>query len=112
MPNKGDQGEGDKARAARRRERGPDRINRAKSRKLSAVDFEAVRPLLGISEDRIEAARLAMVDGKKLAEIAENYGWSRQAVDMAIRNVWNKYQKLQESRAIVAGYSNDAASNP
>jgi len=87
----------------RRKPRGPDRNNRAKSRNLSAIEFEAVRPFLRISADRIEAARMAMVDGEKLAPIAEKFGWkSRQAVSASVALVWEAYKKLQKSREILS----------
>ncbi|WP_062059637.1 TrfB-related DNA-binding protein [Cellvibrio sp. OA-2007] len=87
-----------------RKPRGPDRANRAKSRNLTAIQFEAVRPFLRISDDRIEAARLAMVEGQKLADIAAQFNWkSRQAVSAAVGLVWDAYKKLQESQKILAG---------
>jgi len=87
-----------------RKPRGPDRANRAKSRNLSAIQFEAVRPFLRISDDRIEAARLAMVEGQKLADIAAQFDWkSRQAVSAAVGLVWDAYKKLQQSQKILAG---------
>lgn len=84
-------------------QRGQDKVKRAKSRTLTELEFEAVRPFLGISEERIEAARQAMVEGKKLTEIAEAFGWkSRQSVDNAVGIVWEKFQKYKESQAVVA----------
>ena len=104
MPTKKDQAVSS---PVKRPPRGPDRINRAKSRSLEAIEFEAVKPFLRISEDRIEAARLAMVEGKKFADIAEQFGWkSRQAVDASVGLVWTAYKKLQESRQIVAESQN------
>lgn len=89
---------------APRKPRGPDRANRAKSRNLTAIQFEAVRPFLRISSDRIEAARLAMVEGQKLADIAAQFDWkSRQAVSAAVALVWDAYKKLQQSQKILAG---------
>ncbi|MGG5276369.1 TrfB-related DNA-binding protein [Pseudomonas syringae pv. coryli] len=86
-----------------RGERGKDKVKRTKSRILTAIEFEAVRPFLGISEDRIAAARLAMVEEKKFTEVAEAFGWkSRQSVDRAVSIVWDRYQKYKESQASVA----------
>ncbi|UTH34288.1 TrfB-related DNA-binding protein [Ectopseudomonas hydrolytica] len=100
MPKKIDQGEQIQA---ERKQRGPDKAPRPKSRTLTAAEFEAVRPLLGISDERIEAARQAMVEGRKMAEIAEAFGWkSRQAVDRAVTNVWAEYQKYREGQEAAA----------
>ncbi len=101
MPNNKDQAD---VNLQQRKFRGPDRINRAKSRTLEAIEFEAVRPFLRISDDRIEAARLAMVEHKKLVDIAEKFGWkSRQAVSASVTLVWAAYKKLKKSREILAG---------
>ncbi|MFG8764660.1 TrfB-related DNA-binding protein [Pseudomonas aeruginosa] len=84
-------------------QRGKDKVKRAKSRTMTALEFEAVRPFLGISEERIEAARQAMVEEKKFTEIAEAHGWkSRQSVDRAVGIVWEEFQKYKESLAAVA----------
>lgn len=91
----------------KRTPRGRDRINRAKSRRLEAKEFDAVTPFLRISPERIAAAREAMVEGKKQIDIAESYGWkSKQAVDSAVGKVWTMYKKLLESREIVASDEN------
>jgi len=60
-----------------------------KSRHMTASEFEAVRPLLNISKDRIDAAYSALVLGEVLQRIADQYGWSRQAVNDAANVVWN-----------------------
>lgn len=93
----------DEAPPRQRGERGKDKVKRTKSRVLTAIEFEAVRPFLGISEDRIAAARLAMVEEKKFTEVAAAFGWkSRQSVDRAVSIVWDEYQKYKESQAAVA----------
>nr|WP_318287317.1 TrfB-related DNA-binding protein [Pseudomonas cichorii] len=84
-------------------QRGKDKVKRAKSRTLTELEFEALRPFLGISDERIEAARQAMVEEKKFTEIAEAFGWkSRQSVDRAVGIVWDEFQKYLESQAAVA----------
>lgn len=65
-------------------------------RSMTPADFEAVRPLLRISEDRVNAARMALVDGQTLAGVATHFGWTRQAVGDAARVVWETLQKLQD----------------
>ena len=93
----------DTTQPVKRKPRGPDRLNRAKARNLDAIEFEAVRPFLRISNDRIEAARLAMVEGKKLAEIAEQFGWkTRQAVSASVALVWKAYKNLRQSQEILS----------
>ncbi len=62
-------------------------------KRLSALEFEALRPLLRISDQRIEAARLAMVEGHTLQSVADRYGWTRQAVGDAVRIVWQQHER-------------------
>ena len=71
-------------------------------RRMTGPDFEAVRPLLNISNDRIAAARSALVDGQTLQGVANRYGWSRQAVGAAARIVWSTFQKFCESQRAAA----------
>lgn len=87
-------------------------------RSMTATEFDAVRPLLRISEDRIHAARLALVDGQTLAGVAKLFRsapsdeypqgkeWTRQAVGEAMRVVWETFEKYKESeRAAAQGRS-------
>lgn len=73
--------------------------------RMSGPDFEAVRPFLTrkISEARIEAARLALVDGQTLQGVAnlQTPTWSRQAVGDAVRVVWAAYEQYKESQRAV-----------
>jgi len=71
-------------------------------RRLTAPEFEALRPLLNISEDRVNAARRALVEGQTLQEVANVYGWSRQAVGDAVRVVWNTFEKYHEAQRAAA----------
>jgi hypothetical protein len=71
-------------------------------RRMTATEFEAVRPLLKISAERTEAARDALVDGDTLQAAGERYGWSRQAVGDAVNIVWRVQQKYLESQRITA----------
>lgn len=109
MPNQNDPADNGQA---ERKLRGPDKSVRAKSRTLTAIEFEAVRPFLGISVERIEAARQAMVEGKKFNEVAEAFGWkSRQSVDRAVANVWAEFQKYRQSQEAVALFTAQAQQN-
>lgn len=67
--------------------------------RMAAADFEAVRPFLKISEDRISAARMHLVDGKTCPEVGELYGWTKQAVWGACAKVWKAFDTLQQSQA-------------
>jgi len=67
-------------------------------RRMTGPEFEAVRPLLNISEDRIVAARAALVDGKTFEAAAAPYGWTRQAVNAAVGVVWKTRERLLESQ--------------
>jgi hypothetical protein len=69
---------------------------------MTAAEFEAVRPLLKISDDRIKAARLALVDGQTLQSIGEKFGWSRQAVGDSVGVVWKTFESYHESQRAAA----------
>lgn len=68
---------------------------------LPAAHFEAVEPFLrsnkALSESRIEAARMVMVENKSYAEAAKRFGWQRPAVYSSVVAVWNRYQILINS---------------
>lgn len=66
-------------------------------RRMNAAEFEGVRPLLKISDDRIKAARLALVDGLTLQAIGDQFGWTRQAVGDAVSIVWKTLESYRES---------------
>lgn len=66
-----------------------------RKRHMTTAEFEAVRPLLNISKDRIDAAYSALVLGKVLQQIADQYGWSRQAVNDAANIVWATLQSYK-----------------
>jgi hypothetical protein len=68
-------------------------------RRMSLQEFEAVLPLIKkISDQRREAAKAALVDGMSLATVAEAFGWSRQAVNDAIGQVWAARERYHESQ--------------
>jgi hypothetical protein len=69
---------------------------------MTAAEFEAVRPFLKISDERIEAARLAMVEGETLSSVGSRYGWSRQAAGDAVRVVWQALESYQASQRATA----------
>lgn len=80
--------------------RGPKR-----TRTMTAGEFETVRPFLSISEDRIKAARSYLVcdDGKTpetLQGIASREGVTKQAIDDAVRHVWELHEKYKKSLAV------------
>jgi hypothetical protein len=69
---------------------------------MTAVEFDAVKPLLNISDERIAAARQALVDGRTLRAVGEQFGWSRQAVGDAIDVVWKTRQNYREAQRVAA----------
>ena len=75
---------------------------RSSTRQLTASEFAAIVPLLRISENRIEAARLVLVEGVTWQAIAEKYGWSRQAVGGTVNAVWRMVEKYRESQRTAA----------
>jgi hypothetical protein len=74
-------------------------------RRMSANEFEALRPLMSISKDRQDAARMALVDGQTLQGIGNIYKLSRQAVGSSVSAVWKVYERWQESQRTVAASS-------
>lgn len=66
---------------------------------MTIPEFEAVRHLLAISEDRVEAARAALVEGRTLKSIGDQYGWTRQAVNGAVGIVWETFERYREARS-------------
>lgn len=80
-----------------------------KRRRLTAAEFEAVRPLLNLAEHRIDAAYAALVNDEVLQQIADRHGYkSRQAVNDAINAVWATFQayKVAQQAEIAALNSN------
>lgn len=71
-------------------------------RRMTSAEFEAVRPLLKISADRVDAARAALVDGQTLQVIGDRYGWARQSVGDAVNSVWRTLQSYHESQRAAA----------
>jgi virulence-associated protein VapD len=71
-------------------------------RRLEAVEFISVRHLLNISDDRINAARCVLVDGKTYQAVADQFGWSRQAVGDSVNIVWRTFLKLREAQNAMA----------
>ena len=70
-------------------------------RRLTSLDFETLKPLItGISDDRKEAARLALVEGLTLQAVSQRYGWSRQAVGDAVNVVWREHDRYQQSQRV------------
>ena len=67
-------------------------------RRLTEAEFAAVRPLLKISEERINAAHAAMVEGKSMSAISKEAGWCRQAVSKVVGIVWKTFERYQESQ--------------
>lgn len=67
-------------------------------RRMTAAEFDAVRPLLKISDDRIKAARAVLVDDQTYKAMAEQYGWSRQAVGDIVNVVWSTLERYRKSQ--------------
>jgi hypothetical protein len=73
------------------------------ARSMTSAEFEAVRPFLNISDERIEAARAGLVLGESYKSIGERYGWSGQSAHDAAAAVWRVFLKYQESQRITQG---------
>ena len=68
-----------------------------KKKRMSAAEFAAVVPHLSMSENRLNAARAALVDNEKLEDIARPHNWSKQTVGGAVDIVWKAFQRVKES---------------
>jgi len=71
-------------------------------RKMMAIEFDSIRPLLNISDDRIQAARSALVDNETYQAVANRYGWTRQAVGDSVDVVWRTLLKYRETQHVAA----------
>jgi len=71
-------------------------------RKMMAIEFDSIRPLLNISDDRIQAARSALVDNETYQAVANRYGWTRQAVGDSVDVVWRTLLKYRETQNVAA----------
>jgi hypothetical protein len=69
-------------------------------RRITAAEFEAIRPLLQhLSRERIDAARAALVEGTPHQAIAAPHGWTRQAVNDAVTVVWKVLQDYRTGQS-------------
>lgn len=72
-------------------------------RRMTAVEFEALRPYLtSISVDRLNAAKACMVDGRTMPSVAADYNWTRQSVNECIGIVWKAFERYHESQKTTA----------
>lgn len=70
----------------------------ATKKRLSIIEFEAIHPFLRLSEARVMAARYALVEGIRYQWIADEFGWTRQAVGNVVRDVWKVVERFRESQ--------------
>lgn len=71
-------------------------------RRMTAAEFQTIRPLLKLSDERVEAARAALVDGETLQVLGDRFGWTRQAVGDAVSAVWRTLETYHESQRAAA----------
>jgi len=69
-------------------------------KRMAEVEFEAIRPLLNISDVHVAATRSYLVDGETFRTIAKRHGWSHQAVADSVNGVWNTFQKYLEGQQL------------
>jgi hypothetical protein len=75
-------------------------------RHMTATEFEAVRPFLNISAERVEAARLVLVESSTMQLAGKQFGKSRQTVNDAVAVVWKifgRFQAAQQAQARAEG---------
>jgi hypothetical protein len=74
-------------------------LGRKKIRHLSAKQFAAVMKLVArMSEQRREAARLGLVEGRTANVIAQQFGWQRTAVNNAETIVWRMHLRYLDAK--------------
>lgn len=72
-------------------------------RRLTASEFADLHPLLPrMTPERIEMARLAIVEGRSMPSIGTQYGCTKQSVADAITIVWREVAKYRESQRVAA----------
>ncbi len=71
-------------------------------RRMTDSEFEAILPLLNISENRMKASRMALVEGQTLQGVANIFGWTRQAVGDAVDVVWRTFERYHEAQRATA----------
>ena len=70
-------------------------------RRLTASEFADLHPLLTrMTPERIEIARLAIVEGRSMPSIGTQYGCTKQSVADAITIVWREAEKYRESQRV------------
>jgi hypothetical protein len=72
-----------------------------RKRHLTSIEFEAVKCLLfGIKPERIELARLVLVEGLSMAEAGRinSTPSSRQSVLTAVEQAWKMWTRFEEAR--------------
>lgn len=71
-------------------------------RRLSAPEFDALKPFVRMTDERLSSARLVLVDNKTYEEVSNQYGCSRQTIGSAINTLWRAHMRTQESHKIVS----------
>jgi hypothetical protein len=67
-------------------------------KRLSEAEFDEILPFIKISFERVEAARAVMVDGASMTVVGESFGWTKQAVNNAVRVVWTAFGSFKQSQ--------------
>jgi hypothetical protein len=76
---------------------GQSQPGRPLTRRLNAVEFKQVLPLLAnMAEHRVAMARAAMVGGRGLSDVARDFECTPQNVDGAVSIIWEKHQLVQQ----------------
>lgn len=60
---------------------------RRKGQSITLIEFEAIKPLLKLSDDRIEAARLVLFENRTMETAGQQFNWSRQHVSKTVNKV-------------------------
>lgn len=75
---------------------------RQSKKRISAAEFDAVVPMLNMSDTRLAAARSALVDGEAFQAVGDRLGCTRQAIYDAVNIVWRTWEKYQEGQRTAA----------
>lgn len=57
------------------------------SQSITLIEFEAIKPLLKLSDDRIEAARLVLFENMTMEAAGKQFNWSKQHISKTVNKV-------------------------
>lgn len=81
---------------------------RPSRRRLTASEFAELLPLLTrmtrMTPERIEMARLAIVEGRSMPSVGVQYGCTKQSVANAVETLWREVKHYRESQCFASKF--------